>query len=76
MRQQPLSDKTTKLPFEVLAGVLYWLPGPDPGRFPQIVPAGDQGESSQPSKRGLELNCLFLSLLLPDHAFSLVPLLG
>ncbi|KAL6823527.1 hypothetical protein V8C40DRAFT_248292 [Trichoderma camerunense] len=44
LRQQPLSDKTTKLPFEVLAGVLYWLPGPDPSRFPQIVPAGDQGD--------------------------------
>ncbi|KAL7947051.1 hypothetical protein V8C42DRAFT_343942 [Trichoderma barbatum] len=43
LHQRPLSGKTTKLPFEVLAGVLYWLPGPDPGMFPQTVPSGDQG---------------------------------
>ncbi|KAL7935884.1 hypothetical protein V8C35DRAFT_298495 [Trichoderma chlorosporum] len=62
IRQQPLSDKTTKLPFEVLAGVLYWLPGPDPGRFPQTVTGGDQGGILSTLKTWSGTGCLLLWL--------------
>jgi hypothetical protein len=39
----------TQLPFEVLAGVLYWLPGTDPGRFPQMVPRMTRGRGAMSS---------------------------